>query len=324
MMNGYVRSLHTVLGSLFLIGGLGKVFLFVPFAETIARILQMQGIAAGVAAGFIVLTQLSAGVALAARYKTVLAGVLLFLITCVFIWILSVAIMQGREIQCHCFGILGLQLSNRWEMIQDLSLLNLLAMVVIVSVRRKPDQPNGNPVLTLVLIILFLIVEYAVLGEFLAHPKNGRAVQSDAAVLNAETLSPGFANFRNGNRLLLLLEFSDFNCPPCFDDFMILCEKVKERFPFADSSRYFLMFRRGVVGDPGDSSRLNQWLRANGLNFPAGIGPDSLFERQRFEKSCVLVISPSGRLLFSEILPIGPTNHELVVRLLDDSNVSSP
>lgn len=79
-----------------------------------------------------------------------------------------------------------------------------------------------------------------------------------------------------------------------------------------------------MVGDPGDSSRLNQWLRANGLNFPAGIGPDSLFERQRFEKSCVLVISPSGRLLFSEILPIGPTNHELVVRLLDDSNVSSP
>ncbi len=324
MTAGFVRYLTTILGFLFLVAGLGKVFLFIPFAEMIADVLHVQGIVPGALAGFIVLTQLSAGAAFLGRFKTVIAGSLLFLMMCVFIWILSVAIMQGREIQCHCFGILNLRLSNRWEMILDLSLLNLLAVVVIFSARRKPDQPKGNPVLSAASIVLFLFVEYAVLGAFLADNKNGRAVHTSAAVLNAETLSPGFANFRNGNRLLFLLEFSDFNCPPCFDDFMTLCEEVKERFPSADSSRYFLMFRRGVVADPGDPGRLNQWLRGNGLNFPARVGPDSLFERPKFEKSCVMVISPSGRSLFSEILPIGRENHELVIRLLADSYAPSP
>lgn len=323
-MGGYVRHLNTVLGLMFLAAGLGKVFLFVPFAEMIADILQVQGIVPGAVAGFIVFTELSAGVALVARYKTVLAGLLLFLMMCVFIWILSVAIMQGREIQCHCFGILNLRLSNRWEMILDLSLLNLLAVAVVFSARLKPDQPQRNPVFSAVFIILFLFVQYAVLGAFLTDNKNGRAVQGAAAVLNAETLSTGFANFRKGNRLLFLLEFSDFNCPPCFDDFIILCEEVKGKFPSADSSRYFLMFRRGVVADPGNPGRLNQWLRGNGLNFPAGVGPDSLFERPKFEKSRVMVISPSGRLLFSEILPIGRENHELVIRLLADSYAPSP
>jgi len=144
-------------------------------------------------------------------------------------------------------------------------------------------------------------------------------VMSHVANLDLE-----FSRYTPGNRVLFLLHFPDFNCPPCFDSFMMISQMVPTHFGEEQSRGVIALFKPGDIADPDDPSRLNGWAKANELGFPVLIAPDSIFQLLKFQKSSVLILSPSGRVLFSETIPIDPQRIQFLTHLLQERYGSHP
>jgi len=124
----------------------------------------------------------------------------------------------------------------------------------------------------------------------------------------------GFASDRT--RLVLLLSFSDFNCPPCFDDFIMLSDFMQMDSSTGGRSRVVALFRSKDLPKALRSGRLQQWAEVNRIAYPVLIAPDSIYEQIGFTKSSAVAISPSGAVILYEPFPLGRHNRERLLTLL--------
>ena len=120
------------------------------------------------------------------------------------------------------------------------------------------------------------------------------------------------------NRLLLLLNFADFDCPPCYDDFMMFCDLLSEHRAALDEWRVMAIFKPDNVADPADPIRLAMWAKSNGLAFPLAIAPDSLLAEAGVVKSSAVVVDGDGQVVFFERFPMGGEEHRRALGLLGE------
>jgi hypothetical protein len=116
-------------------------------------------------------------------------------------------------------------------------------------------------------------------------------------VNNFLTDQEGYFTFNRQDRHIVLLRLTDFNCPPCFEDFVGYSHQAQQ---FYDSSQD--MYRIvGLVEQSGpiiNSTSLHAWSAANEIQFPLFLVPDSVFAQFNFTKSCVVLQRPLGTLRF--------------------------
>ena len=231
---------------------------------------------------------------------------------------LSSAIVQGKEIDCSCFGILSISLSNRAELILDVVLFNLFALLALLSSTKQRGSSTNQKIWWALAALVVIYLQYSLIAFLSKNNDQGHTVNISPAVLYAEVHNQEFASQKSRNRLLFLMSFVDFNCPPCFEDFITLCDIMRARFPNEGPKGVLVLFKEDEIANPDDPTRLYRWADANELPFPILIAPDSLFQDIRFTKSGAAVINSWGKVLFFNVLPMGQERQQTVLQLLQE------
>ena len=299
-----LNVLGKFLGGLFVIAGVAKLPMFAEFSRTVAAISHINELGACILAGVVVAVEILGGVALLLQYKRFIVATMFCFIVAVFLFVLSAAIVQGREIQCNCFGILGVALSNRMELALDLVLLNLFAVLAMFSGTRTSPKTNTERIWLAISAAVVLYLQYSFLNFVSEKRTTEREMNIAPAVRFAEDHGREFVPWERANRLLMLLDFSDFNCPPCFDDFMSLCDSLKSGSGDTPGTGVLALFREGRGTGNDNPERLAIWARVTGLPFPYIVGPDSFFSQIRFRKSGAVIVDASGQTLMFEVFPM--------------------
>jgi len=313
------RVFRYVLGVLFICAGAAKIPMLNSLASTIVSVTHCSLGFSWVLALLTVTVEIAGGVALLLRYNVQAAALILCIMTAGFLWILSSAILQGMEILCNCFGILGINFSNRTELILDLFIFNSLTFIAWTSSRRtfrSPKHLRRERLYGIVTFIVVIYVEFGLVQLALERPRGIELVPLQPAIHFAEMHSRGFAASAGRPRALFLLSLNDFNCPPCFDDFVLLCDSLTSSLTVWDDERVVALVRPDNPIASGGRTRLEEWARATGIPFPLIAAPDTLFSCLDFRKSLVSVIGSSGKVILRHELPLGVANRGTIVKYL--------
>jgi hypothetical protein len=303
-----VRALSIILGLLFLVAGLAKVFVVDAFALTVAAIAHITASAGFILAAAVICMEAVGAIALISNYRVRMVSLAFCIVVGVFIWILSTAILQGKEIDCNCFGVLGIALSNRYELLLDVVLFNAFGVLAFLSPGKTASvQSNpGSPmrVSTIILLVVVVVLEGLLVLPLLANRGNGGREDLGAAIQWAERADSAFASFSGGNRALLVIRFSDMSCPLCADDLFEFVDSLQSPIAGVDHQVVAVFENEPLLR--GDSlEHVNRWIAANGFRLPVLVAPDSVAERIHLDKSLVAVINVNDRVLLSERFPMG-------------------
>ncbi|MEP0821740.1 MAG: hypothetical protein HRF44_02730 [Ignavibacterium sp.] len=311
-----VETLSVALGILFLAAGSAKIPSLSAFAHTISSVVYFDADVAFVAAVIVVAAEILGGLALVLRILVTYVSVLFCILLALLLWILTSAAVQGREIQCHCFGVLAIALENRHEILLDLLLFNLFAFLALASLPRRQGATTGRKWIFAGLVLAMLYAQYTAFGGLILGDRPDDRPSLDGILGYLRSHNVVFPHRTEGNRVLFLLHFPDFNCPPCFDTFVRSAELAQAGFGEAAHERMIAVFKPGQIADPTEPSRIERWAARIGLRFPVLIGPDSVFRALHLEKSSVFIVSPSDVAVFSGSFPLGEEQMSLYAKLL--------
>jgi len=298
-----VRALTYALGGLFILAGVGKAWYLTEFLQTVAALTHLSQSNSQLLALALVICEIAGGAALLARFKLTATSILFCGLIAVFLWMLSLATLEGKEIDCNCFGIFNIRLSDRAELILDIILFNLFALLALLSSQVMPMSRN-NKFSFAVLAFLLAYVEYSIFSPIFSHAERRNTANLIPAVSYSDAHHQAFASQKLKNRLMFLVRFSDFNCPPCFESFILLCDSLRARLTDDGQHRLIILFQQDDFADPSNPARLHHWLKANDLRFPVLIIPDSVFKQTTISKSSVAVVNPANETLFLRQLPL--------------------
>lgn len=136
------------------------------------------------------------------------------------------------------------------------------------------------------------------------------------ALTYADTHSKEFAAHQKYNRLMLFVQFSDLDCPPCFDDFLLLVDSIRIILKGNEQGRVIGLFNKASLDAFKTGDRLLQWARTIGISFPVIIAPDTLFASPITKSTFAAAVDPTGKVLFFHTLPMGNVNRGNLLRWL--------
>jgi hypothetical protein len=314
-----VRAMSIALGLVFLAASLAKVVVLDAFAATVTSIVRIPGSAGYFLAATIICVEAVGAVALLARYRIRTVALIFCVVVGLFLWVLSSAIIQGREIACNCFGALGITLSNRHELLLDVMLFNAFGVLALLSPGADCPDNEGSPyrlrASTITLVILVMALEVFLVLPLVDARGFGKRENIGAAVRWAEREDAGFASFTGGNRAVLAIRFSDLSCPLCADDLFALVDSLQSSFA-PDDHRAVALFESEPLFRGDSLMHIRRWIAANGFRLPVTVVPDSVAGEIHLEKSLVAVINRGGAVLFSERIPMGLTKRLLALQML--------
>jgi uncharacterized membrane protein YphA (DoxX/SURF4 family) len=220
-----ITAFRLILGGVFLLSGISKLPIFTAFEYSIAELLPLSGIILTATAVLVIAAEILAGGALLLNKKIQFFSGLIALMMVGFIVFLSMALFEFQGYICTCFGVLGLDLPVDRQIVVDFLLLNMAVMVFIFgsseSGSMTPLRNRAGFIITPVLLAsivwsaVVLIQPRAVFGE---PPE----IDIDAhAVFN--TL-PAHSDLHP--RLVFMVDFADFLCPQCLDDFLAMGNRL--------------------------------------------------------------------------------------------------
>jgi hypothetical protein len=314
-----VRTMSIILGLVFLVASMAKVVVLDAFAATVTSIARIPGSAGYILAATIICVEAVGAIALLAHYKLRTVALIFCVVVGLFLWVLSSAIIQGREIACNCFGVLGITLSNRHELLLDLVLFNAFGVLAFLSPGTESAGETGSPLRlrasTIALIIVVMALEGVLVFPLVDTRGIGGRENIGAAVRWAEREDAGFASFNGGNRAILAIKFSDLSCPLCADDLFALVDSLQSSLAPGDH-RTVALFESEPLFRGDSLTHIRRWIAANGFRLPVAVVPDSIAVKIHLEKSLVAVVNADGAVLFSERFPMGLTKRLLALQML--------
>jgi hypothetical protein len=317
---GFSHGVRIVLGTILCVSGTSKLFVMSEFSGTVGRIFQCSGTRAWTLALGLVAVEGLLGVGLLlARQIHLLAGAACGLFG-LFLWVLSDALTHGREILCHCFGVLPLRFSNQVEFVVDLALFNASAFLALGhdSIRRFWAAAAGARKSALILAAAGILAGQGVLlSRALSIVNRGDALNLPALVRFAEVETDQFTRETRGKRLLLVIELHDFNCLPCFEDFLGMCDAIQSNSSIVEERRVALVIRQPGGGGSASPEMLKAWARETGVTFAVAVLPESAAAELGIRKSFGVVISEDGAEVLKHEMPIGTSARKEMLQLLE-------
>ncbi len=322
-------------GLLFLLSGLAKVPVLGALAQTIGELTHTSGIFPLASAGVVVAAEAAGGTALLLGRVVRPAAGGLMLLTGVFLFFLYQAVTGAHPFICNCFGVLGIRLSNRAELLLDLVLFNLLMAILAFWPSGRMRWRFAGRAILLMLAALgiagsegYLLLRgpqgaeahesfRLPLAYVRAHLPGGVSLTGGAGTSRAESGRPGTGRPGAGKpAMMFLLRFEDFTCPLCFQDFLDLADSLASRRTPALEGRVWALMRAGGAERLEGNGRLARWAEETGLSFPIMTVPDSIFDAAGVRKSMVAVLTDAERPLFRGEFPMGAERRLEALRLL--------
>ncbi len=314
-----VRSLSYVLGAVFLIAGIGKLLVLDAFAVTVAAIMLIPLTSAQTLAIGVIGVEVLGAIALFLQFRIRLISLMFCVLVGVFVWILSSAVVQGREIACNCFGNFGIGLTNTQELLFDIVLFNAFAILACYSPGKKKASFVGEGkrgiLWKAILAAVLMLLEVPVVMTALNGRKAGTHLRAAAAISFAERVHPQFALRDSGKRALLLMRYADLGCALCFDDFAAFVDSAGSTLG-RNSHRALVVFDEDQFIRNISSSHLQRWISANGITLPVIVAPDSVLGNTGFVKSMVIILNRRNEVLFTEQFPMGTAKRLIALQLL--------
>jgi hypothetical protein len=128
--------------------------------------------------------------------------------------------------------------------------------------------------------------------------------------------SPEFSLNTQRGALLFFINFADFNCHACFDDFRALCDSIEQKRAMGDQTPIAALFYPDSSYGIDNTPRLSLWTKANGISFPCIMVSDTLFRSLGFTKSSVVLLDNQSDVLLTNELPIGDSMRQMVLSYL--------
>jgi len=313
--------LARTLGAIFVVAGIAKMFAIKRFSSTIAGVVFLQQNVALVLAVLVVGFEVLGGVLLLLGVRRRLTAFLFLFLIGIFIWVLTSAAMQGKEIACNCFGILGIALGNRGELILDFILLN--AFVVLAIPRsagagfESPGRKRRWRRAVMIVGSLFIGLQISLITSIPFEGRRQRSGDTDALIDAVGRIDSLFASAPASIRGVIVLRYADLNCPVCFDDLMELIDSLNARMNQVTVTHRVVMLVSPENIFPGDSGeRVRRWAAANDIRIPVLSIPDTVRTAGRFARSLLLIVNPDKRVLFEEAFPMGKGKRESALSLL--------
>lgn len=312
------RITAVFLGVFFIITGVAKVFMLNSFAVTIFTIISASSFGSNLIACFIISAEIVGGALLLLRFKLRLVAVLICVMLSVYIWLLYSSIMQGREIECNCFGILNISLPNFLELVLDFFIFDMTAVVAFVmTTNARNGRGGGFGISTVLIVLTIFFVQFRILSS--AH----ETLQASSAYSSQmksifDLVRGGGGNSlarASGNCMVLLVDLYDFNCSICFDDFTALSDSIANHYGEM-RDRVIGVFRSNEVMSSWSSSNIEKWARANHIFYPITVADEEMFTKAMIPKSTVVVFSPTGHPLLRCAIPTGVDNRKKLLRLI--------
>lgn len=300
-----------LLGCIFILSGIGKIPLWMSFVETISLLTKSSATISTILAILVVVFEIGGGIALFKRYRLPLVSILFSLFLGVLILVLVYALVQQKNFLCHCFGIFDIGLSQFGEIVLDVILLNTFVLLILLSVKRQSRVGFTG-------VVLFLIVAW---GEFsVVSPLqrfSNKPAETDVVMTTSfvEQYIPEFALLNKQKRVIFLLNYADFSCPPCFDSFAALADSLELLMSGHDRYRIAGVFREDETIRAVGQQRLMHWKEVNGFDFPVVVAPDSLFQRMNNGKSAALV-SEENNVLFFARFPLSRQEFKTILSIM--------
>lgn len=311
----FARTILMLLGIFFVITGVAKIFVFNSFAATISTIIFTSPSFSRFIAGFIVFVEIIGGAFLVLQLKLRLVAILVCLMLCAYIWVLYSSVMQGREIECNCFGILNISIPNLLELALDFFLFDVIALMALMIA-----QSSGLTTSSIIIAIVIVFVQFGMLNSTYqtSYASSSTTAQPREFFDFVKHKNGSSVVHTRGNSLILLLNFYDFNCSLCFDDFTALSDSVEKHHEvFKD--RVTAILESNEIMNSWTPSHLRLWAKANQIVYPVVIAPNQMFREAKIAKSSVAVLSPNGKLLFYHQIPLGPENRKEVLSLISEN-----
>jgi hypothetical protein len=317
---GLSLGVRIVLGTILCVSGTSKLFVMSEFTGTVGRIFQCSGtLAWTLALGLVAVEGLLGVGLLLARQIHLLAGAACGLFG-LFLWVLFDALTHGREIRCYCFGVLPLRFSNQVEFVVDLALFNASAFLALGhdSIRRFRAAAAGVRKIALSLGAAgFLAGQGVLLNGALFGGKKGDALNLPALVRFTEVETEWFTRETREKRLLLVIELHDFNCLPCFEDFLAMCDEIRSDSSIVEERRVALVIRQPGGGGSASPDMLRAWARETGVTFAVAVLPESSAAELGIRKSFGVVLAEDGREVLRREMPIGKSARRQMLQLLE-------
>jgi uncharacterized membrane protein YphA (DoxX/SURF4 family) len=311
-----ISSIRLFLGAVFLITGISKIPIFESFAYSITELTPLAGWIIYPIAVLAIALEIVIGLGLIfKKYVRLLSGVLTLLIFS-FIIMLSAALFRFEHYICTCFGVLSLELPVHQQIIVDLILINLSLLVFFNPVPAASADMRKNAFRTMSIIIPACIVWGAIVlvqpgfifGEKPDHTLN-EGVLFGFAASTGDEYSP---------RLVVMVDFGDFYCPTCLDDFLNIAGTVSEEGESVGRFVSVLVRRIPFMEEQEQREYIDTWQYNFDVTIPMPIDTAGYFDRSLVEKSAVLLFDRSGNLLEYETLPLGPhRRNEILEKFLD-------
>ena len=313
---GKVFSISFVLGIIFIISGIGKILSFQGFIETIYSLTHYSRTITWILGVGIIGFELAGGLALICHYRIKLFILLFIMVIGLFIFVLTNAIVAHKNVVCHCFGLFDIGLSNYQELLLDVLLLDILVLFGIVRSSKETFLKERKFFAAFVLAVI-LFAEYSVLEPLSKLQNEGGGTNVREIVSFLETQAKDFTSADNRVALILLINFTDLSCPPCFGSFIMVTDLLRKRSSDSNRIHAIGIMKEDDLMNRAAPQRLSHWKDANNIDIPMVIAPDSLFWKMHTEKSAVLLLDSRSRILFLKTLPLSQDQMTTVLSIMD-------
>jgi uncharacterized membrane protein YphA (DoxX/SURF4 family) len=299
-----ITLIRLFLGVIFLITGISKIPIFNAFAYSITELTPLAGWIIYPVAACAIAIEIIIGLGLILKKQVrVLSGTLTLLIFS-FIIMLSAALFRFEHYVCTCFGILGLELPVHEQIVIDLILINLSLLIFFRSTSETPIVSGVSFArITGIVVSASIIWSAIVLTQpaFIFGEKPELNLNEEVLFSHAASTGDAYSP-----RLVIMVDFGDFYCPTCLDDFLDIAETVSNNDEKMQGIVSVLVKRIPFMDEQEQREFVDTWQYNFDVTLPMPIDTAEIFERSLIEKSTVLLFDRNGNLLDSETLPMGP------------------
>jgi len=304
-------ALTTFIGVFFVLTGFSKFFEFNEFSNSIGLTISFFSNTSYIVAIIVILGELILGYLFLRRKHLDIVSILLSILSLIFIVYLILQIINDSNASCICYGILGLEVTAITQIIIDIFILNSCVVVYVINSSKKHTHAKSNMTAWIVSIVFFVFMQYSIIN-FVFNISSDQMKVIDLQIENVKIKS--FTG-SNNTKVIFYVDFDDFSCALCYDDFTILSDYLNET-KIENLDVLYLFSREKNHLFSSNSKRLEVWAKVNNIGYQI-LYVDSLLQMQlKSTKSSVYLFSKTNSLQYKGAFPIGITNRKFITNYL--------
>lgn len=308
--------LTSIIGLVFIISGISKLFVFKSFVMTVAKFLPFLMQHSTYIAGTVIFLEISLGLLMLIRYRLLFASAALSILLTFFIGLLMYEAITGNSIRCNCFGGLNISFPNKVQILIDLVLLNGLILINFLHAKTPLILEKRKQYSWVIPSVIIIFVEFALIKSvWIDRP--GKNIEDTSQILSfVSARNVALLSKKQAKSAIFLISFYDFNCPLCYDDFLALSDSIQKSTK--NINVVYLFEKKSLLAESLDSTRLETWKKVNNINSPAFLVKDKFFEDNSIKKSSIIILDDKKGLFVKGEFPIGEEKRHHILTFLSN------